>query len=69
MRLNAKSERASFITALQKTGHDAIEKELSEESERISSIYGHYGSGVHLGVELGFNLITQEDNQGKYKRI
>lgn len=65
LRLGAKQERARFLTDLRRTGHDTIDREMSEIDERISSIFGHFGSGVNLGMELGFTHISYANSECK----
>lgn len=55
MRLNAKHKKARFYTAFHKTGHVTPTINLQLNDERISQIYGKYGTGVNLGQELGFS--------------
>ncbi|XP_031777731.1 uncharacterized protein LOC100679979 [Nasonia vitripennis] len=58
MRLSAKSQKAQFNRAWNKTGHDEQTIVLSSNNERISGIFGKYGSGVNIGRELGFSKCT-----------
>ena len=54
MRLSAKSKKAAFLTPYNRTGLNNNNKNLSEKDERITSIFGIYGTGVSIGKELGF---------------
>ena len=54
MRLSAKSRKATFLTSYNKTGHSNNNINLADKDERISNIFGTYGSGVNIGMELGF---------------
>lgn len=54
MRLNAKSRKAKYCMALRKTGNSAPNISLNSNEERISQIFGKYGTGINFGQELGF---------------
>lgn len=61
MRLNAKLKKATFLKALNRTGHDTPDAELNENDERISQIYGTYGTRMSIGRELGFKRIESNN--------
>ncbi|OXU21427.1 hypothetical protein TSAR_000025 [Trichomalopsis sarcophagae] len=65
MRLNAKLNKATFLKALNRTGHDTPDAELNENDERISQIYGTYGTGMSIRRELGFKRI-ESNNCGEF---
>ena len=54
MRLAAKSKRAEYMSALNKTGHKGPETKLTDNTLRISDIYGVYGTGLSIIREVGF---------------
>ena len=54
MRLAAKSQKAQYMTALNKTGYKEPQIKPNNNVLRISDIYGIYGMGLCVLTELGF---------------